>query len=94
MNSSQAQNDSIATAVADILRKSLKSFGETQEIRPESSLIDDLDLDSITRVDVMLDLEDHFHVQLSEGEMRSASTVKDLEKLIMRKQQASAQSQG
>lgn len=89
MNSSETQKDAITIGVAEIIRKSLADSGDTAVIRPETSLIDDLDLDSVTMVDVMLDLEDHFHVQLSDGELRSASTVKDVEMLIQRKTQQS-----
>ena len=93
VNSAEARNDDVVAGVAKVLLKSVSGPPNTPEIRPETSLIDDLDLDSPTMIDVMLDLENHFQVEISDGEMWSASTVKDVEVLILRKLQERPQSQ-
>ena len=92
MSGSQNQ-DAIFSEVADILKRSISNRhnndAETLEIKPESSLIDDLDLDSLTMVDVILDLEDHFQIKISKAESQSAFTANDLKELVIRKQQES-----
>jgi len=91
--SGNPNHDALFSEVADILKRSVnnrhKQDVETLEIKPESSLIDDLDLDSPTMVDVILDLEDHFQIKVSETESQSAFTVNDLKTLVIRKQQES-----
>jgi len=95
MSGNQNQ-DAVFSEVADILKRSISNRSkrhnhdpELLDIKPESSLIDDLDLDSLTMVDVILDLEDHFQIKFSEGESQSAFTVNDLKMLVIRKQQES-----
>ena len=76
------------TAVAEVVRRSLKdTTAANVEIIPEMSLVEDLNLDSLTIVDVVLDIEDKFKIKIEETEMQSVLTVKDLMDLVVRKQQ-------
>jgi long-chain acyl-CoA synthetase len=52
------------------------------DLRPEASLQDDLNLDSLARVAVMGALEDRYQVDLSETGFAAATTVGDLERML------------
>jgi acyl carrier protein len=81
----------LTTAVSEIVRRALKeNTGPDVEIRPELSLVEDLNLDSLTLVDVVLDMEDQFKIKIAETDMQQVSTVGDLTELVSRKQQAAA----
>lgn len=84
-----ADRNTLFTTVAEVVRRSLKENTATNtEIRPEMSLVEDLNLDSLTIVDVVLDLEDKFKIKIEETEMQEAFTVSDLMDLVLCKQQA------
>lgn len=81
----------LTTAVSEIVRRALKeNTAPDVEIRPELSLVEDLNLDSLTLVDVVLDMEDQFKIKIAETDMQQVSTVGDLTELVSRKQQAAA----
>lgn len=80
--------DALVTAVSEIVRRSATANAATvPEIRPEMSLLDDLNLDSLTLVDVILDLEDRFKIKVADTEIKEVFTVNDLTDLVLRKQQ-------
>lgn len=83
--------DAVFAAVSQIVRRSLKGSAATaMEIRPETSLLDDLNLDSLTMVDVVLDVEDEFKIKINEAETQEAFTVNDLRELVLRKSRQKA----
>ncbi|OLT23749.1 acyl carrier protein [Pseudonocardia sp. CNS-139] len=47
-------------------------------VRPDHSFVDDLDVDSLTMVEVLVDLEDRFGVKIEEDDARSLRTVGDM----------------
>jgi long-chain acyl-CoA synthetase len=55
---------------------------ETGTLSPRASLENDLNLNSLERVELMSALEDRFQVDLSEAGFAAASTVSDLERLL------------
>jgi acyl carrier protein len=57
------------------------------------SLLDDLDLDSPSMVDLMLDIEEEFDLKFSDAETQSAFTVGDLRTLVLRKKAESSSDQ-
>ena len=83
--------NALFTAVSGVVRRSLKdNTAANVEIRPEMSLVQDLNLDSLTIVDVVLDVEDKFKIKIEETEMQNVLTVGDLMDLVLRKQQVAA----
>lgn len=51
------------------------------ELKPETDL-SDLGLDSLDKADIMIQVEDIFHISFSEDEMAQISTIQDFEKSI------------
>lgn len=81
--------NSLFIAVSEVVRHFLKENAAVNtEVRPDMSLVEDLNLDSLTLVDVILDLEDKFKIKIEETEVQEAVTVSDLTDLVLRKQQA------
>ena len=72
--------------VKDALVESLNIDGE--EIKLESNLKDDLGIDSLAAVELSLDLETEFDVEISDEELAALVTVEDIVKLIESKQYA------
>ncbi|WP_050636320.1 acyl carrier protein [Candidatus Stoquefichus sp. SB1] len=70
--------------VKDALVESLNIDGE--EIKLESNLKDDLGIDSLAAVELSLDLETEFDVEISDEELAALVTVADIVKLIESKQ--------
>ena len=70
--------------VKDALVESLNIDGE--EIKLESNLKDGLGIDSLAAVELSLDLETEFDVEISDEELAALVTVEDIVKLIESKQ--------
>ncbi len=70
--------------VKDALVESLNIDGD--EIKLESNLKDDLGIDSLAAVELSLDLETEFDVEISDEELAALVTVEDIVKLIESKQ--------
>lgn len=70
--------------VKDALVESLNIDGE--DIKLESNLKDDLGIDSLAAVELSLDLETEFDVEISDEELAALVTVKDIVELIESKQ--------
>ena len=70
--------------VKDALVESLNIVGE--DIKLESNLKDDLGIDSLAAVELSLDLETEFDVEISDEELAALVTVEDIVKLIESKQ--------
>ncbi len=60
-----------------------EQFGvEEDSITPETSLIDDLDADSLDVVDLLMSIDDEFEVEVPDEEVEFIKTVDDLVKYI------------
>lgn len=70
--------------VKDALVESLNIDGG--DIKLESNLKDDLGIDSLAAVELSLDLETEFDVEISDEELAALVTVEDIVKLIESKQ--------
>lgn len=53
-------------------------------LTPDLKLLD-LGLDSLDKADIMIELEDEFHISFNEDEMMNVTTIGDLEKIIAAK---------
>ena len=70
--------------VKDALVESLNIEGG--DIKLESNLKDDLGIDSLAAVELSLDLETEFDVEISDEELAALVSVEDIVKLIESKQ--------
>ncbi len=60
-----------------------EQFGvEEEKITPETSIIDDLDADSLDVVDLLMSIEDEFEVEIPDAEIENIKTVDNLVKYI------------
>ncbi|MCL4685709.1 acyl carrier protein [Myxococcota bacterium] len=75
-----ASRDEIFQVLADVLQK---EFGfETGSFRPETHLVDDLDLDSIDAIDLAVRLEERTGVAFRDEELKAIRTLGDVVDLI------------
>jgi acyl carrier protein len=74
-----ASRDEIFEWVSQVLRE---EFAYGDEIRLESHLIDDLDLDSIDAIDMTVRLEEKTGLSFNEDDLKSILTVRDVVNLI------------
>ena len=51
---------------------------DAEKIKPETSFIDDLNLDSLDIVELMMKMEDEFEVEIPEEDAESLKTVQDV----------------
>jgi len=77
--------DKVLNSLSLIIGRNVKESKGDIEIRPEMLLLKDLDLDSLSLVEVVLDIEDQFKIKLLEPEIQSAFTVRDLAALVTTK---------
>ena len=74
-----ASRDEIFEWVSQVLRE---EFAYGDEIRLESHLIDDLDLDSIDAIDMTVRLEEKTGLSFNEDDLKSILTIRDVVNLI------------
>lgn len=75
----------------DIIRANESIFElDSEEIVLEASLFEDLGLDSLDLIELSMDIEDRFAIQVSDDELRSVVTVADVVALIEKKSKAVA----
>lgn len=73
-----------------MLEKIKKVFEETMNVDPEevvptASLADDLDIDSLAAVELALELETEFGIEIEDEELAKLKTVQDVMDLIASK---------
>jgi len=79
---SEVKNISVEEKIFSIIDRNLES---PKEIRLESRLEDDLDLDSLARLMIINDLEDEFSITIEDSDLPDLKTVADIiEKLKAR----------
>lgn len=71
-----ASRNEIEEKVIQVLVKMLhKNEGD---IRPESTLVDDLEMDSFTAVELLFELEDQYGLEIPDEEVGNFKTVSDI----------------
>lgn len=73
-----------------MLEKIKKVFEETMnvdpsEVVPTANLADDLDIDSLSAVELALELENEFGIEIEDEELANLKTVQDIMDLIASK---------
>jgi acyl carrier protein len=75
--------EQVVQKVADIIRQVLMT--KNLKIEPENNLTDDLGMDSMGAVEFVNNVEDEYHIAVTEEEMQQIKTVNDAVNLIFKK---------
>jgi len=86
MQTTNYQTDPVLSGVMEIIQETLKDRDEEVELEPHMSLTADLDLDSLTVVEIFLNVEDRFVIKLSDVDVQSAVTIADIRRIVSSKQ--------
>lgn len=70
-----ADNTEILAGISDIVKD--VTAGAATDVSPEKSFIDDLEFDSLTMVDVAVQVEEKFGVRIPDDELPTLKTVQD-----------------
>ena len=54
------------------------------EVTPEASLIDDLDIDSLSMVEIVVSAQDKFGVEIPDDDLKGLTTVQDVLSYVQR----------
>ena len=57
------------------------------EVTPEKNFIDDLDIDSLSMVEIAVSAQDQFGVEIPDDELRNLKTVQDVINFVQKLQQ-------
>ncbi len=68
-------NEEILGVLAEIVNE--VAGVETNEITPDKSFVDDLDIDSLSMVEIAVQVEDRFGVKVPDDELANLKTVGD-----------------
>ncbi len=68
-------NEEILGVLAEIVNE--VAGVETGEITPDKSFVDDLDIDSLSMVEIAVQVEDRFGVKVPDDELANLTTVGD-----------------
>jgi acyl carrier protein len=60
---------------------------DKSEVSPEKNFIDDLDIDSLSMVEIAVAAQDKFGVEIPDDELRNLKTVKDVINFVQNLQQ-------
>ncbi len=85
---SSSPTDAVGVALREILRDDLNV--DLNRVTPESRLVDDVGLDSVAFAIGMVAIEDRLGVALTEEDLLTCDTVRDLEAAIRAKVPADA----
>ncbi len=77
--------DEVFKKIVDILSRYSKTEIKIEDISMETSILDDLKINSARLVDIVLDFEDVFNIEVDDDDADSVATVGDGVKLIMAK---------
>jgi acyl carrier protein len=70
-----ADNTEILTGLAEIVKEA--TAGAVQNVTAEKSFVEDLDIDSLTMVEIAVLTEEKFGVKISDAELPNLKTVGD-----------------
>ncbi|MBN1689055.1 MAG: acyl carrier protein [Candidatus Omnitrophica bacterium] len=77
--------EEVLKKVVDILKKYSKSELAPEQITMETTILDDLKVNSARLVDIVLDFEDAFDIQVDDADADKVRTVGDGVELILSK---------
>lgn len=71
----------VAESVIGFIRESLR-VDESQVISPETNIIMELDGDSLDVIEIVIDIEEHYDINIMEEELAKVMLVGDLIKIV------------
>ena len=71
-----ASQEEIIAGLAEIIEE--VTGIEPSEVTPEKSFVDDLDIDSLSMVEIAVAAQDQFGVEIPDDELKNLKTVKDV----------------
>ena len=71
--------------VAEIIAEQLELDG-VESIKPETSIMDDLEADSLDAVEIVMAIEDAFSIEISDEDAESFKNIGDIVKYVEAKQ--------
>lgn len=77
-------DQNIADTLRDIAKRYMSVHGTPVVLAENTVLAEEAGIDSLRMIDIMLDIEDHFHIKLEEAQFQSTRTFGDLVALIAR----------
>lgn len=80
-----ADNQEIFDRVVKILTPFVKNHEALAKVSPETGILDDLKINSARLVDVVLEFEDDFDIEISDDDIDEVNTVGDCVRLIQAK---------
>ena len=70
-----ATNQEILSKIAEIVND--VAGVPVEDVKPEKSLVDDLDIDSLSMVEIVYSLQEAFSVDIPDDDVKSLRTVQD-----------------
>tara|TARA_R110001606_G_scaffold362448_1_gene516218 strand:- start:1695 stop:1946 length:252 start_codon:yes stop_codon:yes gene_type:complete len=74
-------SNDVADTVISFIRESLRLEAE-QEVKPETNIIMELDGDSLDVIEIVIDIEEHYDINIMEEELAKVMLVSDLIKIV------------
>lgn len=81
------ENNEIYQDVVSIVSKHAKNQEALKALKPETRILDDLQVNSARLVDIVLDFEDKFDLEISDDDADNISTIGDAVDLVKKLQQ-------
>lgn len=78
----------------EIRRVAVAALERDGELGPDDDLVEALQLDSLTRLTLIVAIEDRFRVALPDDELARVRTLAELSRLVARLQQGACQHEG
>jgi acyl carrier protein len=77
----------ILQRIYKVAKENLDKFPTDKVITEDMSLIDDLGLDSLDKIEIWLGVEEEFVIDIPDGEVRKINTVGDMINLVIKYQE-------
>jgi acyl carrier protein len=80
-----SQEESVMKRIIDIVTPFVKNKSALATITPETSILDDLKVNSARLVDIVLAFEDEFKIEIDDEDADKVKTIGDATKLVIAK---------
>ena len=84
----ETTTDPLIATIATLIAKFTPPEYQNVALMPATHLVDDLGIDSARMIDIVLDVEDSFHITVEDQEINKTRTFTDLVELVQLKTRA------
>ncbi len=81
-------NCNLELRVLRVFKDALGYLSSSIEVTPEKNLVSDLSCDDLDNIEILMELEDEFDIEISDAEFGSLKTIADVIALIQSKTEA------